>query len=64
MKIAGDGSVYWKTSGGFTRSAKSVKGGFLDKEANGNASKTLVMQQSTTVFKQWAQGLFDGITTA
>lgn len=64
VKIAGDGSVYWKTSGGFTRSARSVKGGFLDKEANGNASKTLVMQQSTTVFKQWAQGLFDGITTA
>lgn len=64
VSIAGDGSVHWTTSAGFTRSARSLKGGFLDKEASGKASKTLLLQNSLTVYKQWAQGLFDGVTTS
>lgn len=64
VEIKGDGSVHWKTSGGFTRSAKSVKGAFLDREATGKALKAIVVNRSTTIFKQWAQGIFDGITTA
>lgn len=64
VAVEGDGAVHWTTSAGFTRSAKSLKGGFLDKEASGKASKTLLMQNSLTVYKQWAQGLFDGVTTS
>lgn len=63
VAIEGDGSVKWVTSGGYTRSAKSLKGGFMDKDASGKASKSIVLQRSITVYKQWAQGLFDGITT-
>ena len=64
VSVAGDGSVRWITNAGLIRSAKSLKGGFLDKDASGKASKTLVLQSSLTVYKQWAQGLFDGVTTS
>lgn len=64
VNVEGNGSAHWITSAGLTRSAKSLKGGFLDKEASGKASKTLLLQSSLTVYKQWAQGLFDGVTAS
>lgn len=61
--IDGDGTVYWKTKEGMKRTARSVKGGFLTREASDNSSKSLTLLQSTTVFKNWAQGLYDGVIT-
>lgn len=59
----GDGRVFWSTDGKLTRSAESVRGAFLNKGASGKAAKKLVLDRSLTAYKDWAQGLFDGIIT-
>ena len=64
VKIEGDGAVHWVTSGGYKRSAKSQQGGFLEEDASGTAEKSMTLQRSVTVYKQWVQGVFDGITTS
>ena len=64
VSIEGDGAVHWTANGGYTRSAKSQKGGYLDQDATGKPSKALTLQRSLTVYKQWAQGIFDGIVTS
>ena len=63
VEMQGDGRVCWNTGAGLTRSAESVRGGFLNKGAAGTASKELTLDRSLTVYKDWAQGLFDGIVT-
>lgn len=63
LQVKGDGSVSWKIDNKVTRSASSVPGGYLNKGATGTASKTIVLDRSLTVYKDWAQKIFDGIIT-
>lgn len=61
--IKGDGTVYWKSDAGTPQIATSTAGGYLSKDASGTAIKSIKLLRSTTVYKNWAQGLYDGIIT-
>ena len=61
--VEGDGGVYWTTSAGLKRSAESRKGGYLDEDATGEPLKTITLPYSLTIYKDWSQGLFDGVIT-
>lgn len=60
--VGGDATVYWLSPAGLSRAAQSIEGGFVDDPTSAAASvPELTVTKTVTVYKDYAQGIFDGI---
>ena len=63
-EVEGDATVYWLSPAELSRAAESIEGGFIDDPAAESDPVTeIIVTKTTTIYKEYAQSIFDGIIT-